>query len=207
MQFIRGIMLEGISSSGKTSTLLALKELHTQQENSERSIIVLGEHYSQVLQNVGGKLVRLEREEHLHLLRERLSMLEKLGGWASTLGPFRRRSRGIFVVFERFYLNHVAAFGGVDSPESAVIADECTRLGLRSALLTLPREQMARRLRMHGLAATDEELEDAVARGSVEQDACVKAAGSCRVPTLTLDTTDMDWTAYARAILDYMAET
>lgn len=200
-------MLEGISGSGKTSTLLALKELHTQQENSERSIVVLGEHYSQVLQTIGGKLVRLGREEHLHLLRERLSMLEKLGDWASTLGPFRRRSRGIFVVFERFYLNHVAAFGGVDSPESAAIAEECARLGLHSALLTLPSDQIARRLRMHGLASSDQALADAVTRESAEQTAYMKAASGSRVPTLTLDTTDMDWSAYAQAILDYMADT
>lgn len=90
MSHIRGIVLEGYSHAGKTSVLKALKRLHAVDESSERSIIVLSEHYSQILNNVHGEYKSLNRDEHLNLLKERISMLKKLNDWAKIF-----RSRGI----------------------------------------------------------------------------------------------------------------
>lgn len=49
---IRGIILEGVSCSGKTSLLHALNRVHAENPDNERSVLVLGEHYSQALQNI-----------------------------------------------------------------------------------------------------------------------------------------------------------
>lgn len=53
MNQMRGIILEGYSHAGKTSVLKSLKLIQAQDELAERSVIVLSEHYSQVLHNIG----------------------------------------------------------------------------------------------------------------------------------------------------------
>ncbi|WP_339320259.1 hypothetical protein [Paenibacillus sp. FSL R10-2734] len=78
MSHIRGIIIEGYSHAGKTSVLKALKLLQAQDESSERSIIVLSEHYSQILNNDHGEFQRLNRDEHLQVLKERVNMLKSL---------------------------------------------------------------------------------------------------------------------------------
>jgi len=79
----RGIILEGYSNAGKTSLLRAIKQYQAQDELGESSAIILGEHYSQVLNNVRGQSVRLSREQHLELLGTRVEMLGQLNEWAN----------------------------------------------------------------------------------------------------------------------------
>ncbi|MGM1045863.1 MAG: hypothetical protein ACQEXX_06930 [Bacillota bacterium] len=90
---IRGIILEGYSNSGKTSLLRTVKLMMSQDESAERSLIVLGEHYSQVLNNVNGGFLSLGRSDHIKLLQERAEMLKRLNEWAIGLGPFSRKYR------------------------------------------------------------------------------------------------------------------
>jgi hypothetical protein len=75
---IRGVILEGYSNAGKTSLLRAIKQYQSQDESAERNIVILGEHYSQILNNNHGEYVSLTRKEHIKLLRERVEMLKKL---------------------------------------------------------------------------------------------------------------------------------
>lgn len=99
---IRGVIIEGLSHAGKTSTLKALKRLRSQDNEAERSVVILREHYSKVLNNINRKFERLNREEHLQLLSDRVDMLEKLNDWASSLGITSRRSRGLFLFWKGF---------------------------------------------------------------------------------------------------------
>ncbi|MGM0879017.1 MAG: hypothetical protein ACQEWV_31315 [Bacillota bacterium] len=46
---INGIIIEGLSTAGKTSLLSALKKVHSQTPNVQRTIISISEHYSQIL--------------------------------------------------------------------------------------------------------------------------------------------------------------
>lgn len=57
----RGIILEGISCAGKTSTMYAIKKLFANDLNLERNIFMLGEHYTQILNKVNGELVRFKK--------------------------------------------------------------------------------------------------------------------------------------------------
>ncbi|MFD1176620.1 hypothetical protein ACFQ3W_09950 [Paenibacillus puldeungensis] len=75
---IRGIILEGYSNSGKTSLLTNIKMMMAKDENAERSLIVLGEHYTQILNNVNGDFQSLNRSDHMKLLQERVEMLKKI---------------------------------------------------------------------------------------------------------------------------------
>ena len=47
---IRGVVIEGLSNAGKTSVLRAIKREQAKDDKSERSVVILGEHYSQALQ-------------------------------------------------------------------------------------------------------------------------------------------------------------
>lgn len=42
---IRGVIIEGLSTTGKTSVFSAIKKLHSQTYNSEKTIIAISEHY------------------------------------------------------------------------------------------------------------------------------------------------------------------
>lgn len=84
---IREIILEGYSNAGKTSLLKAIKQYQAQDETSELSVVILGEHYSQILNNVHGKFVRLSREQHIELLGNRVDTIKQLNDWATFLGP------------------------------------------------------------------------------------------------------------------------
>lgn len=49
---IRGVILEGYSNAGKTSLLKAIKQSQALDESTELNVVILGEHYSQILNNV-----------------------------------------------------------------------------------------------------------------------------------------------------------
>ncbi|MDQ0721083.1 thymidylate kinase [Paenibacillus sp. W4I10] len=144
---IRGIILEGYSNAGKTSVLKAIKRYQSQEESSERSVVILGEHYSQILNNKHGEYVSLTREGHIELLKERVEMLKKLNGWAIQLGPASRGSRGLFYVLERFHLNHRAAFVDSDLDEINKIEEQLESLGAKCILLTISPEVVEERIK------------------------------------------------------------
>ena len=58
---VSGIVLEGLSTAGKTSVLKAIKLAQAQDAEAERSVVILGEHYSQQLQKIHGKEVKTPR--------------------------------------------------------------------------------------------------------------------------------------------------
>jgi thymidylate kinase len=203
---IRGIILEGHSHAGKTSLLRALKRYHANREDSESSIVVLGEHYSQVLQNVQGKLVRLSREQHLELLGSRVEMLKNLNDWANDLGPWRRKSRGLFFILERFHLNHRAAFPDHDDADIANIEQRLFELGARCVLLTISPEIVEERIKSRNPAEwegkSDREVEKACNELLEAQDALRAQAGKSLIPTLEINTDDKNWDGFASMIME-----
>lgn len=127
MSEFRGIILEGFSNAGKTSVLKSLKQLHA-SEDAERSIIVLSEHYSQILHKINGELKLLSREEHLQVLRERVKMLKMLSNWSREIGQ-SQRSKGLFFILERFHLNHRVAFSHSISEEIKELEAQLFEMG------------------------------------------------------------------------------
>ncbi len=140
-QHLQGLVIEGISCSGKTSLLKALKILHG--DKYERSLIVLGEHYSQVLHKKNETLIRSERVEHLQMLKSRINILSELGNWGDFLGPASMQSRGLFYIFERFHLNHQLAF---EESDIAEIENDLSRSNAKTILLTLSEPVFGRKV-------------------------------------------------------------
>lgn len=203
--FMRGIVIEGLSHAGKTSTLKAIKCVHAHDEQAERSVIVLGEHYSQVLNRVHGALQRLTREDHLRLLQERLALLEHLNAWACGLGEGKRRSRGIFFVFERFHLNHRCAFPETPDAEIGLIEQRLCDFGATTVLLTISPHMVEERIQSRNLQEWTAHSREAL-RQEVElyirgQTRMIASAQQSCVPTIEVNTDALNWDAYACEIL------
>lgn len=65
------------------------------------------------------------------MLFSRVSMLEQLYDWACLLGDFRRTSRGLYTVFERGLINHIAYYQDFASPEIIELGERFAKLGLK----------------------------------------------------------------------------
>ncbi|AJS58813.1 AAA family ATPase [Paenibacillus sp. IHBB 10380] len=203
---IRGIILEGYSNAGKTSVLRAIKQYQAQNETAERSVVILGEHYSQILNNVHGQYITLSRDEHLKLLRERVDMLKQLNDWAVKLGPASRRSRGLFFVLERFHLNHRVTFPDSDKEEIFKLEEDLVTLGSKCILLTISPEIVKERIMSRNpeewINKSDEETIQACKELLNIQEQLRNHAGKSKVPTIEINTDSKNWSECARLIID-----
>jgi hypothetical protein len=207
MQF-RGVILEGNSHAGKTSTLKSIKKLQANDEFSERSIIVLGEHYSQILNNVQGQYISLNHSDHLKLLQDRVDMLYKLFEWATYLGPASRKSRGLFFVLERFHLNHLVAFGDSAIDEIRKLELQLVQLGAKCVLLTISNEIVKERIQSRNpdewKDKKQEEILESCSGLINAQNSYKKYAKTSLLETIELNTDDKDWDKYASDIMDVL---
>ena len=203
MSKFRGIILEGYSNAGKTSVLKSLKQLQA-CDDAERSVIILSEHYSQVLHKVNGELKWLSREEHLQLLTERVVMLKKLNNWAIEIGQSSQRSKGLFFIFERFHLNHRVAFSHYISDEIRQLEAELFEMGARCALLTVSSDNIERRISSRNpnewVGKTEEELKMACNLLLEQQQEYRSQAENSIIPTIEINTDNKDWESYAKQI-------
>jgi len=201
---IRGVILEGYSHAGKTSLLKEIKRCQMEEDNSERSVVILGEHYTQVLNSVNGECKSLTQREHLELLKERVSMLKQLNDWAIKLGPASRRSRGIFFVLERFHLNHRAAFVNSGQSEISKIEEELTRLGAKCVLLTIS-DDIETRIKSRNPEEWDnkthKETEEYIAELIRTQDSYRQQSKLSKIPTIEINTDSKKWEDITKQIL------
>lgn len=209
MGHIRGLILEGYSHAGKTSVLKALKLLQAQDESFERSIIVLSEHYSQPLNNVHGEFKCLTRDEHLHVLKERVDMLKHLNAWATYLGPDASKgSRGIFFILERFHLNHRAAFPADSFYEIERIENDLLLLGAKCVLLTVSPENIEQRMQTRTPHEWKNKTKNEIRKSADEflhtQSELQKQSSVSILPTIEINTDNKDWAAYAKKIMDLL---
>jgi hypothetical protein len=207
MSHVRGIILEGYSNAGKTSVLKAITLLQAQDESSERSVIVLSEHYSQILNNVHGEFKSLNRDEHLQLLRERVGMLRQLNEWANYLGPKASRgSRGLFFILERFHLNHRVAFSDTSLYEIESLENELLNLGAKCALLTVSPDHVEQRMQSRTphewTNKTREEIQKAADDFIQSQWELRNQSIKVGIPTIEINTDKKDWIAYANKIME-----
>ena len=197
---VSGIVLEGLSTAGKTSVLKEIKKVQAADTESERSVVVLGEHYSQQLQLIHGKETSLSVSSHGELLGERIRGIEVLNSWATELGPHRRTSRGLFYLFERFHLNHRHSY-----PESSYIEnieERLCQLCCKCVVLTVSSEKIEQRLshRSNGSLA-GRGLTKAAAEFLRCQEHLIECAEKSVVPYTLLNTNEMSWKDYAVSIL------
>lgn len=202
MSKFRGIILEGYSHAGKTSVLKALKQLHV-SEDAERSVVVLSEHYSQVLYKVQGELKKLSCEEHLQILKDRVAMLKRLNNWAIEIGQ-TQPSKGLYFILERFHLNHRVAFSHLLSDEIEELETQLFEMGARCILLTVSPENLPQRISSRNPkeweGKTVEDMKLACEQLVEQQQEYRLQAEKSIIPTLEINTDHKDWESYAKQI-------
>lgn len=197
-------MLEGISCSGKTSVLTSLKSELAKDSENERSIVALGEHYTQVLQNINGEPVRYSRGQHLKILSERLSLLERLNDFSDSLGPHSRRARGLFFILERFHLNHCHAFQDQLSSEILDIEKRLKALNAKTVVLSISDLEVKRRLahRYNGFKTKSEaQILSLIGEHIAERNKLIEVADMSSCSHTKINTDSMGWNEIAQTIL------
>ncbi len=198
---IRGIIIEGLSCSGKTSLFKALKTQHSLLNSSERNTIFLSESYSQNLNLVNGKYTALSYEENLHVLHERLTMLEALNGYANSMGMHSRRARGLFYIFERFHLNFASCFDCIGNPEYTAVESRLLELNALTVLCYISDSKIEERLIHRASFIGDTITENTISEYKHRQARLIEIANTSHVPTLLLNTDSMDWYALSDIVL------
>lgn len=202
---IRGVIIEGLSTAGKTSLFSAIKGIHSQAHNVGKSIFAISEHYSQVLHSYQGILRSMDKSEHIQLLNRHVDYLELQSNWIDSLGH-TKPSNGIFFLLERFHLNHRAAFP--NSSDIEVLEKRLLRLNARCVLLTLSQDAVEPRfIESRSNAWKSYVMEN----HSTVTEACQKfledqhqlrlCAKQSLVPTIEINTDEADWNSYAKQIL------
>lgn len=201
----RGVMLEGISCAGKTSTMYAMKRLFASDLGLERNVVMLGEHYTQVLNSIHGELKNHDQTEHTNMLLQRAGMIEQLHQWALSLGDFRRTSRGLYTVFERGFINHIAFYKDYDSPVIIDLAERFSLLGIESVLLIISDEQLESRIRLRDkqmkVENTQKYYDEQVKKAKVIQDNMIESTKKTALQSRIIITDTMNWDEYAKIIL------
>ena len=202
----RGIMLEGISCAGKTSTIYEIKKLFATDTNLERNIIMLGEHYTQVLNSIDGELRYHARNEHVEMLVERVNMIEGLHKWACKLGSYNRRSRGLYTVFERGLLNHLAYYKDYDDPVIIDIVRKFALLGIEAVVLIMSDSKFLERSKLRCKQMNESKPEryhtEYAEQAKIQQDAILTAASKSNLNYKIICTDRMEWTKYAKDIVN-----
>jgi hypothetical protein len=202
---IRGVIIEGLSITGKSSVFSAIKRLQSLTHNGEKTIIAICEHYSQVLHLYKGILRSMGKDEHIQLLNRHVDYLEQNYNWIDSLGH-TKPSNGVFYLLERFHVNHRAAF--IDSTEIEMLEKRLVRLNAHCVLLTLSPDVVEPRF----VESRSEAWKSYVMENhSTITDACKKFLGDQEklrmyakqslIPTLEINTDESDWDSYAKKIL------
>jgi len=199
---IRGIILEGQSCSGKTSIFNALKHCHPLEDNAERNVIFLSEHYSQTLNWVNGKLQDLNQEENLRVLSDRILMLKQLNNYANSMGEHSRRSRGLFFVFERFHLNYAFNHNDTTSKEYVELQQKLLDLNAQVVLCTISPQNVMQRLIHRAIYTNEMVTQEDISRYSENQQRFVDIADKSIIPTIIINTDNLNWEEYAKMILE-----
>ena len=199
-------MLEGISCAGKTSTMYAIKRLFATDLNLERNIIMLGEHYTQVLNSINGELKNHEHIEHTEMLFKRVEMIEQLYEWACHLGDFRRSSRGLYTVLERGLINHTAYYEDYDTKQIKELVRRFKALEVEAIVLIISDEHLEKRIRQRDelmkISNTSSFYREQAEKAKKYQDNMLSATNKTNLPFRIICTDAMDWDEYARVIVN-----
>lgn len=143
-----GIILEGISGTGKTTVFESLLTHDKINSMPSKSKLALSEHHTQRVLELEEQLGRLLPQHHIELLDELVTFVEIRSkrtshrGWDSSLV----QEHDLFYIFERFHLTHVYRFPYMRWHHVANIDERLKNLGAKMCLLTVNAEALEERL-------------------------------------------------------------
>lgn len=150
----RGLILEGVACSGKSTLLRALLSHPTFVDRLGTSTLVLTEHHTQrVLESLGSR-GRLAVHDNVSLLREHTSYLRGLASRLAAMSCWTAAASEnpkTLAVLERFHLSHVLNYEHLAWPDVVDLDSDLAALGLTLCLVTARPDEIRRRVRSRGL--------------------------------------------------------
>lgn len=143
-----GIVLEGISGTGKTSVFDGLTKHYRWLGLPVKSRLTLSEHHTQRVLELQEKAGTLMPQHHIQLLDELTTFIESLQqrtrnrGW----GTPSAEEHDLVYLLERFHLTHVFRFHYMHWDQVKHIDDRLCRLGATLCLLTVNAQTLEERL-------------------------------------------------------------
>ena len=198
-QLYKGIILEGISGTGKTSVFEALANHKKMQSIPAKSRLILSEHHTQRILELEEQKGILTPPHHIELLDQLVAFMEHLDhrtthrGWHSEYV----QEQDLFFLFERFHLTHVFRFPYMHWSQVVDIDHRLKPLGAVLCLLTVNGEILENRLfsRRHECwlnylkqygDSPSQIVETLMKRQKMAQELAVLST----LPTLVIDTSD-----------------
>jgi hypothetical protein len=194
---VNGLIIEGLSCSGKTSVFNEIKKVHG--DKFERTILAISENYSQILYKKEGDLLSLNEKDHLKLLNDRVHTINSIGKWGDFLGPASQASRGVFILFERFHLNHLNTFPKSDISDLEKDLQKCN---LKTILLTISPEKVYERLLLR-YKGNSELVNKEMKSYLTDQENYISISKQSNIETKIITTDSMDWFKIAKMALEF----
>ncbi|SMP44126.1 hypothetical protein [Anoxynatronum buryatiense] len=144
----QGIILEGISGSGKTEVLQALLQHPSLATLSAASRLILTEHHTQRVLELQEQQGTLQPEDHIALLEGLTAFIEGCATRTLDRGWHEHQlaSHDLFFLLERFHLTHVFRFPHMQWEHVKEIDRRLKPLGTTLCLLTVDAETLEKRL-------------------------------------------------------------
>lgn len=164
----RGVILEGVACSGKSSLLRALLSHPSFVGRAGASSIVLTEHHTQRVLESQGPRARLQVHDNVRLLREHSDYLGTVAARIGRMTSWQEKNSGnprVTAVIERFHLTHVLNYEHVDWAHVADIDARVAAIGIRLCVVTAAPHELRRRIREERAGAWGSFLREPGQRG------------------------------------------
>jgi len=198
--FCRGLVIEGASSTGKSTLLNELLRCDAYLDRGYSSSLVLSEHHTQrVLEPVQAKRA-LRVEDNVELLEDLLTWIERRAkracehDWEAR----ERTNHRLAFVLERFHFTHVFHYDHVTWDHVVHIDQRLHELNTVLVVLTSSRAHMRERLNKRGpqwhqyMSSLGQTTENILDHYELQQQMLLEFVAKSSLPNLIFDTSNAD---------------
>jgi thymidylate kinase len=205
----RGVVLEGVACSGKSTLLRTLLKQDAYLERGGMSSLVLTEHHTQrVLEGLGPRAA-LRASDHLDLLRGHTAYVRSLASRLSSMRRWREErlpNPRLVAILERFHLSHVVSYAHLEWQDVEAIDADLAEAGMHLCVLRVDPRDLTERLQRDRPGAWGQFLAEAGHRGALasppsdiekaehfihQQEELLQLAERSRMPRIELNTSDL----------------
>ncbi|MBN2656258.1 MAG: hypothetical protein JXR86_04300 [Spirochaetales bacterium] len=145
---VSGLILEGISGTGKTEILRSILQSDRFRNRSGFSSYIMSEHQTQRVLEKKDREEGLSVRDNLSLLEEHLENISRLKSRLDAMEWCRRNQRAMRIpyILERFHFTHVYQYGHMSWSDVKSVDKKLQELNCRAVILTADRDMLAERI-------------------------------------------------------------